>query len=247
MKIKVFCLLGLFISFMLQAQEPVLLVEARQLERRFKTMEAIKKYETFLVTEPNNIAVLLRLTTLYCMEGDLNANERKSYFTFADQFSLRALGIDSNSADAHLSRAMAMGALILDAPVKEKPAMTFQIRQRIDKALSIDSFNAKAIYTLGKWHDEVSSLNPAARAALKIMNKGFPSASAAEAIELYEKARKLDPGMLPNNYALAIAYKKSGRTDLAIEVLNAQLKLPLKTSEDQAIKLKSKQLLESLK
>jgi tetratricopeptide (TPR) repeat protein len=90
-------------------------------------------------------------------------------------------------------------------------------------------------------------LNPAARAALKIMNKGFPAASAEEALTLYEKARKLDPGFIVNNHDLALAYKKMGKSLLAIELLNYQLKLPPKTKEDQEIKLKSKQLLESLK
>jgi len=90
-------------------------------------------------------------------------------------------------------------------------------------------------------------LNPAARAALKFMNKGFPAASSEEAITLYEKARKLDPGFIVNNHDLAMAYKKMGKSLQAIELLNYQLKLPAKTKEDQEIKFKSKQLLESLK
>jgi hypothetical protein len=50
-----------------------------------------------------------------------------------------------------------------------------------------------------------------------------------------------------NNHDLAMAYKKMGKSLQAIELLNYQLKLPAKTKEDQEIKLKSKQLLESLK
>ena len=85
------------------------------------------------------------------------------------------------------------------------------------------------------------------KSCTQINEQGFPAASAEEAISLYEKARKLDPGFIVNNHDLAMAYKKMGKSLQAIELLNYQLKLPAKTKEDQEIKLKSKQLLESLK
>lgn len=247
MKIKILFPILMLLFFRIHAQQPNLLEEARMFERQFKTMDAIRKYESFLLKEPNNIAVLVRLSELYCMEGNSNPTESKSLYSSANLFSTRAMEMDSNRADTRYSRAMVLGRLIQNASIKEKTSMTVQIREQAEKALFFDPSYAKAVYTLAKWHDEVSSLNPAARTALKIMNKGFPAASIEEAVVLYEKARKLEPGLMANNFDLAIVYKKIGKSDKAIELLNYQLKLPLKTKEDQEIKLKSKQLLESLK
>ena len=231
------------------AQESPLIDEAKLLERQFKTMEAIRKYESFMVRDPKNIPVLVRLAELYCMEGTSIAKEEesKSMYALAGKHVEKATSIDSNRADVLYANAMVIGKMIEYASIRDKTRLTMQLKEMTDKALARDPNYTKAIYTLAKWNDEVSSLNPAARTALKIMNKGFPAASAEEAIALYEKARKLDPGFIVNNHDLALAYKKMGKPLQAIELLNYQLKLPAKTKEDQEIKLKSKQLLESLK
>jgi len=231
------------------AQQSPLIDEARMLERQFKTMDAIKKYESLVANDPANIPVLVRLSELYCMEGQSIAKEveSKSMYMLASKYAEKAIALDSNRADVQYANAMVIGKMIEYASIKDKTRLTMQLREKTDKALTIDPNFTKAIYTLAKWHDEVAALNPAARAALKFMNKGFPAASSEEAITLYEKARKLDPGFIVNNHDLAMAYKKMGKSLQAIELLNYQLKLPAKTKEDQEIKFKSKQLLESLK
>lgn len=231
------------------AQQSTLIDEAKMLERQFKNLEAIKKYDSLLSSDPNNIPVLVRLAELYCMEGQSKEKdeESKSLYGSAAKYADKANAIDSNRADVQYANAMVIGKMIEYASIKDKTRLTMQLREKIDKALAIDPNYTKAIYTLAKWNEEVSSLTPAARAALKIMNKSFPAASAEEAVTLYEKARKLDPGFIVNNYDLALAYKKMGKSLLAIDLLNYQLKLPAKTKEDQEVKIKSKQLLESLK
>jgi len=249
--VKFNCILTilLFSNSYLFAQQNPLVEEARLLERQFKTMEAIRIYESLLPKEPTNIPVLVRLAELYCMEGQTlgKEEETRSMFTMAGKYAEQANAIDSNRADVIYANAMVIGKMIEYASIKDKTRLTMKLREMTDKALAIDPNYTKAIYTLAKWHDQVASLNPAARAALKMMNKGFPGASAEEAVTLYEKARKLDPGFIVNNHDLALAYKKMGKSLQAIELLNYQLKLPSKTKEDQETKLKSKQLLESLK
>ncbi|MEY3245857.1 MAG: hypothetical protein RL253_1014, partial [Bacteroidota bacterium] len=49
-----------------------------------------------------------------------------------------------------------------------------------------------------------------------------------------------------NNYDLALLLKKTNKPSQAIEVLQAQMKLPTKTKEELEFKNKSKQLLQSL-
>jgi tetratricopeptide (TPR) repeat protein len=244
-------LISLSIIFVLPlfAQKSSLMDEAKLLERQFKTNEAIRKYESLVSNDPTNIPILVRLAELYCMEGQSKEKEEESklMYGFASKYAEKANVLDSNRADVQYANAMVIGKMIQFASIKDKTRLTMVLREKTDKALAIDPDYIKAIYTLAKWNDEVASLNPAARAALKIMNKGFPAASSEEAVRLYEKARKLDPAFIVNNHDLALAYKKSGKPLQAIELLNYQLRLPAKTKEDQEVKLKSKQLLESLK
>jgi predicted Zn-dependent protease len=81
---------------------------------------------------------------------------------------------------------------------------------------------------------------------MKVIFGGLPPASLDMAIELHQKARKLNPGFLANNLELALLYKKTNQPSRAIEILDAQMKLPTKTKEELEIKNKSKQLLQSL-
>ena len=249
MKFNVLITILMLFTFDLFAQQSSLIDEARLLERQFKTMEAIKKYESLVNIDPTNIPVLVRLAELYCMEGQSIGKEveTKSMYVLAGKYAEKANALDSNRADVQYANAMVIGKMIEYASIRDKTRLTMALREKADRALGIDPNYTKAIYTLAKWNDEVASLNPAARAALKIMNKAFPAASAEEAVRLYEKARKLDPGFIVNNHDLALAYKKMGKSLQAIELLNLQLKLPAKTKEDQEVKLRSKQLLESLK
>ncbi len=221
----------------------------RLLERQFKTEQAIQQYEKLLSIYPNNPKILLRLTELHCMMGNEQVDKltRNKYYQSASTFADQLMLIDSNQADTWYAKALVLGKLIEQKPVKEKVQATKQIKEYVDRALKIDGNHAKSIYTLAKWHDEVSSLNPAAKAAMKLIFGGLPSASLSDAIELYEKVNKLDPIFISNNYDLALAYKKNGRSDLALDLLSKQMKLAPKTREDQIIKNKSKELLESLK
>jgi len=185
--------------------------EARSLERQFKTEEAINKYLDYLKIDSKNKSVLLRTIELYCMKGNETENEsaRLSQYQTANKMANDLWQLDSTSADAHYARALVMGRMISFASVKEKAQMTKNIKEEVDKALKIEPSHLKSLYTLAKWHDEVSSL-------------------------------------IGNNLDYALALKKMGRPDLAIEILTAQMKYPVKTREDQSLKEKSKQLLSSL-
>ena len=159
---------------------------------------------------------------------------------------LLAKSIDSSSADYLYSQTTYLGKLIEVSPVKEKAQITKSIKQLLDEALIKDPNHVKSIYALAKWNEEVSSLNPAIKAAMKVIFGGLPPASIDTAIELHQKARKLNPGFLANNYALALLLKKTNKPSQAIELLQAQMKLPTKTKEELDIKNLSKQLLQSL-
>ena len=244
--LSILFLLGL--SSFVQAQSTLLVDEAKAFERQYNTAQAMLKYEQALKEQPNQLSIIVRLIEIYCFElADVKEEDKKrEQLNKAKQLLLLAKSIDSTSADYLYSQTTYLGKLIEVSPVKEKAQITKSIKQLLDEALIKDPNHVKSIYALAKWNEEVASLNPAVKAAMKVIFGGLPPASIETAIELHQKARKLNPGFLANNYALALLLKKTNKPSQAIELLQAQMKLPTKTKEELDIKNLSKQLLQSL-
>ena len=234
--------------FVAKGQTNSLFEEAKAFERQYNTSQAILKYEEAIRSNPQQMAILIRLVEIYCsrLEETKDDESKKVQLNKAKDFLLLAKAIDSTQADYLYMKTVYLGKLIEVSPVKEKAQYTKEIKTLLDEALTQNPNHVKSIYTLAKWNEEVSGLNPAVKAAMKVIFGGLPPASRDQALDLYQKARKLNPGFLANNYDLALLLKKTNKPSQAIEVLDAQMKLPTKTKEELEIKNKSKQLLQSL-
>jgi hypothetical protein len=239
----IICCFGGFVK----GQSNQLLDEARALERQYNTAQAVLKYEQSLKENPNQLSVIVRLVEIFCFELDQENNDDKKteQLNKAKDLLLIAKAIDSTSPDYLYSQTTYLGKLIEISPVKEKAQITKSIKQILDQALAKDPNHVKCLYSLANWNQEVASLNPAVKAAMKVIFGGLPPASIDMAIELHQKARKLNPGFLANNLELALLYKKTNQPSKAVEILEAQMKVPTKTKEELEIKNKSKQLLQS--
>jgi tetratricopeptide (TPR) repeat protein len=234
--------------FVAEGQTNNSLEEAKAFERQYNTPQAILKYEEALKSNPNQMSILVRLVEIYCSSAEENNEEdfKKGQLNKAKAYLTLAKNIDSNQADYLYAKAFYLGKLIEVSPVREKAQYTKEIKSLLDEGLSKDPSHVKSIYTLAKWNEEVSGLNPAVKAAMKVIFGGLPPASREQALELHQKARKLNPTFLANNYDLAVLLKKSNKPSQAIEVLQSQMKLPTKTKEELEFKNKSKELLQSL-
>jgi TPR repeat protein len=238
----------MFTWFVANAQNNSSFEEAKAFERQYNTAQAILKYEESLKANPNQMAILVRLVEIYCfgLEADKDESTKIIQLNKAKDYLIKARNIDSTQADYLYSKAVYLGKLIEVSPVKEKAQYTKEIKILLDEALSKDPNHVKSLYTLAKWNEEVSGLNPAVKAAMKVIFGGLPPASRDQALDLHQKARKLNPGFLANNYDLALLLKKTNKPSQAIEILESQMKLPTKTKEELEFKNKSKQLLQSL-
>jgi tetratricopeptide (TPR) repeat protein len=239
-------ILVLLVDFV-KGQSNQLIDEARALERQYNTPQAVVKYEQSLKENPHQLSVIVRLVEIYCFElVEVNDDDKKrEQLHKAKELLLLAKSIDSTSPDYLYSQTTYLGKLIEVSPVKEKAQITKTIKQILDAALAKDPNHVKCLYSLANWNQEVASLNPAVKAAMKVIFGGLPPASLDMAIELHQKARKLNPGFLANNLELALLYKKTNQPSKAVEILEAQMKVPTKTKEELEIKNKSKQLLQS--
>ena len=222
--------------------------EGEQLEKAMKDEEAVKKYLEALKLSPNDIKALVKTSEMNSIIGNRQKEKKKKeeYYNAAKTYAVSALKVNPADADANYVMALAMGRMAMISSGKEKVKNVKEIKQYADSALAVSPSHFKALHILGKWHLEVTMLNFAEKAALKVIYGGLPPASLPLAVLNFEKVRGIDPWFILNYLELARAYKENGQSDKAIDVLNKMLKLPPKTLDDAGYKSEGKKMLESL-
>jgi tetratricopeptide (TPR) repeat protein len=246
---SIFFLFVVLSAVSFQGQDVAYLVnQGKELEKQMKDQEALLKYLEALKIAPNNVQALCGASDMYCILGNRqkDKNKKVEYYNAARTYASLALKQSPSNADANYSMAVAMGRMALISSGKEEIENVREIKKYCDAALAVSPNHVRATHVLGKWHFEVSTLNFAKKAALKVIYGGLPPASLADAIKYFEKARSLDGTFVLNYLELAKAYKENGQSDKAIDVLTRMQKLPPKTADDPSYKAEGKKMLESL-
>jgi len=225
-----------------------LLQEASVLENGMKENDALEKYKEILRIQPMQIVAMYKCSELCGSIGNREKEEAKKvdFYNASRTYAETALKIDSGNSGANAAMAIAMGRMALIKKGKEKVEFVKDIKIYSDRALAIEPNNAKALFVLGKWNYEVSSLNFVEKAAIKVLYGGMPKASYEDAINYYEKVKTISPWVLLNYLELAKAYVANHQSDKAIENLERMLKLPYRTEDDAKHKEQARQLLASL-
>jgi tetratricopeptide (TPR) repeat protein len=243
-------LLLLVLPFENNAQDlNTLLKEAQQLEASFKEAEALQKYLDVLRYQPNNLPALIKTSELHSIVGKHQASKdkQKEYFRNAKTYAQKALHVNSNSSEANVVMALAMGRMAMIASGEEKIKAVKDVKAYAEKSIQLDPNNFKGYHVLAKWHYEVSDLNAVEKWLVKVTYEALPKASLDDAIRYYEKSRQLNPSFLLNYLELAKSWHRKNNDKKAIEMLEAMLKLPNKIADDVNIKKKGKKFMEEWK
>jgi tetratricopeptide (TPR) repeat protein len=222
--------------------------EGEKLEKELKEEEAFRKYREALKLSPNHLPALVRNVEMNCTLGMRQTDKdlRKGYLSLALEQAQKAHRTDSLSPDANYAMALALSRMMDLMSVREKVNTVQRIRDHADSALRRNPDHVRTLYTLGRWHQEVSALGTPEKAAIRIATGNTPRASLPEAVECFEKVRRLAPFFVANYLSLAEAYKASGRSDKAIEALERMQRLPPRAPGDPELKAKGRKLLDTL-
>lgn len=249
MKYGILSLMALVFACIVYAQDvDALIKDAEKSERDIKETDALNKYKDILAVEPANLKALCKAAELTSRIGNRLKDEKQKedYFTKARVYADAALKANHNDADANCAiAAVAMRTTTITGG-KERARNLRDMKNYADSALLINPKHGKALYILGKWNYELTTMNVADKAAVKVLFGGMPKASLESAIENFESARVSDPFLMIDYLDLANAYIKFHRTDTAIDVLNKMMKLPPRTEDDMGYKADGKKLLASL-
>jgi tetratricopeptide (TPR) repeat protein len=239
----------LFSSLFLFAQDAETLVqEARNLESSLHESAAFEKLKQALKVDPRNFFALWKCSELCSRIGNRQTTKQKKqdYFEAARIYAETAIKIRPGEADGYYALAVAMGRRAMIETGKEKVKAVKEIKLNAEKAIQINPNHGRAWHVIGKWHYEVSNLNPIEKAALKLLYGGIPHSSLQEAINAYERASQLEPYFALNYLELAKAYHRDDQDDKAIEQLKKIPALPAKTEDDPRIHKEAKELLDKI-
>jgi tetratricopeptide (TPR) repeat protein len=224
----------------------VTLKEATNFERALKDAEALNKYKEVLAVEPTNIVALVRSSELTTGLGVKQTDKKlkKEFYDKARDFAEQALKVNAESADANYVRALvALRLTEVDTENKKLVADLKDAKTFSEKAIAINPDHGKANYVLGKWNADMVRFPWAKKAAVKVLFGGMPDGTIEDAYKYMERSRTLEPYFVQNFLDLAKAYKSDYKPAKAIEVLNQLVKLPLRTSNDAAMKAEGRQIL----
>lgn len=223
----------------------LLLKEARQFEAVPDEKAALAKYKDVLKQQPLHMFALCKASELCSRIGkrQKDAKLRDDYFNAAGIYAGIALKVNPEDSEANCVMAISLGRSSMSKSGKEKINNAKEIKKYLDISLKNDDSNYKAWHVLGRWHYEISNLNLLERAAVNFLYGGVPSASIAESVRCFEKARALAPWFILNYYEMARAYFDKGDKKKGNETINKMLTLPNVTEDDPVIKEQGKGLL----
>lgn len=218
--------------------------------KNLKEEDALATYKQALVVQPDNLPALIGASEMSSRIGnrlvDKSKDQATVYFNAAQDYASKALKVDSNSSDANLEMAIALGRLSLIESGKKKVQYARDIKMYGDKAIHLNPQNSRAYYVLGKWNFEIANLNYFERSAAKMFFGGIPDGSIKGAIANYEKCRQLNPGFILNYLDLAKAYKQDDQNEKAIAALQTLVHLPVQAQDDPSTKIEGRKMLDSM-
>jgi len=200
-------------------------VDSLRAQGRFPA--ALGRLDSLKQVHPDTAAVHWRRALLLADLGkrtDPTARKR-ALFKRSLRASRAALALDSTSAWAHLTTALAQGRLTLHVGTAERVRRSRDVKQHADRALALDSTLAAAYHLRGRWHRQVADLNFLERALVKGLYGGLPNASFEQSVWNFKQAiaRESKPY---NHLELAKTYLAMDRSDAAV----SQLRKSLQTS-----------------
>lgn len=167
------------------------------LEASGKTNDALAAYLEAEKKSPNDSAILVKIAKQY---GDqmpsLGRGAKKEAGRKSLEYSRKAVAVNPKSSDSHLAVALSLGKNTEFMGNKEKLQTSQEIKTEADTALRLNSKSDYAHHMLGRWHQEMAGIGGATRLLAKVVYGGIPKGSYEEALQAFDKARKLMPKRL---------------------------------------------------
>ncbi|MFQ5602585.1 MAG: tetratricopeptide repeat protein [bacterium] len=233
----------------LAAQSPAdYLEQGNQFAKLFDNTRALDMYKNALTVDTSNCTALWRIAESYINLGE-EADKKTcvQYFYVAEKWARKAVANCPQTANGYFFVAISSGYLALHEQGKQKIKRSKEVKENAEKTLELEPNHHGAYHVLGRWHQELTSLNWFLKALAKIVYGGVPpGASYDAAVENFKKAIKIAPEWINHHKQLGITYMKMGNWQLAKREFETVLELPIVDHQDEHHKNVCRKLLKKL-
>ncbi len=212
-----------------------------------KTKEALEAYQKANTQQPDQAPVLIKIAKQY---GDLmpflKGNARKEAAQKSLDYSRKAVAIAPKLSDSHLALALSLGKITEFLGNKEKLEASREIKTAADQALKLNPKSDYAHHMLGRWHQEIADIGGGTRLLAKVVYGGIPQGSYQEALDHFEKARKINSNRLIHHIEYGRTLAMMGKNEDAKRELKKALAMPNREADDAESKLRGKATLDEI-
>lgn len=223
------------------ADVKTLIAQGDSLYSVFNNRGAEKKFIDALNLEPQNPEILWRLSrTMIDIGEHLPKDQQEHFYNAALDYAEKTIKAAPSHPQGHLRKAIALGKIALFKGVFQSISIVKQVKESLDKTLSLDAKDPVAHYVLGRTHAKLCEKPKLARKLL-----GLDWADEAIGEKEFQKAIELDPTYIMFRYDYALFLFDLKKDSLARVQLNKILELPIRDEDDSAKKADAKSLLKS--
>lgn len=244
----IFLLLGLTVATALAADSAALIKKGDELDKQFKTPEALAVFLEADKAQPNNAEVLYRIAREYglSMNDVSSKSEKVTFGKKALEAAKRAVEADPRNANAQLALAISYGRLALLSDNKTKIEYSKLIHKHALVASELDPKNDLAWHVLGAWTHGIAELKGLTRSIATMIYGELPKATNEEAVEYFQKAIALNPERVGNYLELGHTYVSMGEKAKAKSAFEKGLSLPNQEKDDAEAKARARVTLKQL-
>lgn len=245
MKILLFLILTISPAFSQSAAQ--LEKTALAFEAKGKTREALDAFLKAEAKSPKDADILVKIAKQY---GDLipslKGAARKDAADNALEYARKAVAIAPKSSDPHLALALSLGKKTEFMSNKEKIQASLEIKSSAETALRLNPKSDYAHHMLGRWHQEMADIGGGTRVLAKAIYGEIPAGSLPDALNHFDKARKLQSKRLIHQVEYGRTLAMLGRKDEAKTEINKGLNMPNRDPDDADAKARGKKTLNSI-
>lgn len=230
---KIFTLLLLTASFALSQTAAEWIKKGDEFDAKSKTKEALEAYQKADALKPDQAPVLIKIAKQY---GDLmpslKGSARKDAAMKSLEYSRKAVALAPKLSDAHLALALSLGKSTEFLGNKQKLEASREIKSAAEQALKLDPKSDYAHHMLGRWHQEIADIGGATRLLAKVVYGAIPQGSYQEALDHFEKARKINSNRLIHQIEYGRTLAMMGKDEEAKREIKKGLAMPNREADD---------------
>jgi tetratricopeptide (TPR) repeat protein len=235
----------------LHAEPPAeaLIQQGAPFDDRFEPKAALEYYLQAEQLEPENVELLLRIARQYrhLMQDSGETEEQMRHGVTAKGYANRAIKLEPQNADAHLSLAICHVKMVPILGTRERMEASREIKASVDRALQLNPNEDVAWHILGCWHQKLADISLLTRTIAKVVYGALPEASNEESVKCLQRAIALNPTRPMHHIELGRTYAQMGNPVEAKRHIERGLSLPDVGKDDPEQKRRGRETLAALR